>query len=455
MEAPRYKALLLLLIFDVVIKNCSCFHNFRQRPCYLNWRLKCAEAGPTSIPSSKRSSMNEKMLERAKILREEASALESPKDSPVFANTTDLQVEDGGIKILRDEFVSRFPVERLTANTSIFTLGAFETKDVAASSTSTEYTSVLVERDAEQKKQKLQLDKISGEATRKKSIATPSIQDMSKIIDIAISQLSEPQPILESTRMDASALVGEIDYSNITSIFSALNSLSDSTQRMNISSIENALVKTVDSNNNVVYELQDVDKYLKIYLNWAQREAFKLWTWMLYVAVDKDAIENKSDFKFLEIAFISYLLDLANSAGAEGEQELFDDLIGSYKSGNYHLRADFLKAMVTRSVPSIAEMERLVASENDAIVKEDDITMQPQMALWRVSTLKRLKSTDPSAVKQREIMWGITNETYPVTDTVESVKVLTPSPVLKDAALAGEIFAAEPLVAYQVRGNVV
>lgn len=459
MAAPRYKAFLLLLIFDLLVRSCSGFHNLRQKLCHLNWRLKCAETGPTPTPSSKRSSMNEKMLERAKLLREEASALESPKDAPVLANTIDLPEDNGGIKILRDEFVSRFPVERLTANTSIFTLGAFDSKEAAESSTSTEYVSVLVERDAEQKKQKLQLDKISGEATRKKSIGTSNREEVDNLIDIAIRQLSDAEPKLEKNAepmserkpISVDAVAAAIDYSNVTSIFVALNFLTDSTCPMISTSIEDALVKATDSNNEVVYELQDVDTFLKKHLAWYQREAFKLFSWMLYLAVDRDAIENKADFKFLEIACISYILDMAN-CGSEGEQRLYEDLATSFKSGNYHLRADFLKAMVTKSVPSVAELRRLSIVDAESLLKENDVSLEPQMALWRLTTLERLTSMDPSAVKQREIMWGIKNA--PVFNTViGSEGVALSTSILEDVVFKGAELEGEPVAVYQVRSK--
>ena len=76
------------------------------------------------------------------------------------------------------------------------------------------------------------------------------------------------------------------------------------------------------------------------------------------------------------MAVVSCFLDLSNSDGID--QDLSDGSL-SLMNRNYHLRADFFKAIVTKSAPSITELEMITKAENVSVVVDTGI-MLPSMA---------------------------------------------------------------------------
>lgn len=157
--------------------------------------------------SSKRSRFNEKLIETAKKLREEALELEKlnqlllmPPQNNIKSNsindTTVVQKEDSisttKSKLVGEEFIGRFPIEKMLNTTNIFTMGAFSSDssnkniknkdgdvdlytellgDLSNNSTSTysnngTYQSVLADRGADSSKKQILLDKLSGNEMR-------------------------------------------------------------------------------------------------------------------------------------------------------------------------------------------------------------------------------------------------------------------------------------------------
>ena len=137
------------------------------------WRtLKLHSSSPRRGVSAEheRSRYNEKLINDAKKLRDEILVLElqSRKDiSKGEITEQGLNAETSGSNsFIRDEFISRFPIERTLNTTTIFTLGSFQsgsssTSNISEASNGT-YVSVLVEREIEKERKEAFLDKISG-----------------------------------------------------------------------------------------------------------------------------------------------------------------------------------------------------------------------------------------------------------------------------------------------------
>jgi hypothetical protein len=174
------RSLLFLVIFES-LQSCLGLLQHLQKPrSPLHWDTKlCSLESSTSEVSgeSKRSRFNEKLLLDAKRLREEAAEFE--KISKLPNNQTDDEIRGGtsnGTSIrATDEFIGRFPIEKVVNTTNVFTMGAFNSDISSLSATvfNGTYMSVLVERESDSTKKKLFLDKISGEILRnKKEIAS-------------------------------------------------------------------------------------------------------------------------------------------------------------------------------------------------------------------------------------------------------------------------------------------
>ena len=370
--------------------------------------------------------MNEKMLERAKKLREEALKLEN------LEKVSD-EVDESSTKSLREEFVSRFPIERLTANTSIFSLGAFTEGSSAIVSTNGTYVSVLAVRDVDKKEQKLKLDKISGESLRSKRAITSLLDELqslsapAKTTDAPKVHSGDDVDTIKPTQKESYRPELNVDQSRVGNIpFAALDLVCDSDTR---ELFERALVNVTDANGVIRYELQSISKYEQNF-PWLERMALRAISWMILEA-EHNEIAQDEDFKYLQMAFLSSVADKSR-LGVDEILEIsnatdFANIIGRE---NYQLRADYLKAAVTGQAPSLDDLIKQCGID---IVRHVDSEESNELFLWRAATVNRLISSDPQYVQERALLWNLLPATATATATAATVataeKELVPSSI--------------------------
>lgn len=424
--AATCQALLVIFLIDVV-QRCNGY--LHQKPHLMSkalpkWKLRCSESvgtPPTSTPS-KRSSMNEKMLDRAKKLRDEALELEGLNTNSTAAAETTVKTaqasSSAAVKTSRDEFVSRFPVERLTANTSIFTLGAFVSNTTKSETVSNgTYVSVLAERTSDRATQKLKLDKLSGEVTRKKNIAAESIPKLlsQSSVPASVAKVIKKVPELETigevlkvkqNNAEGSVPDAAIGSCNRTLLFDTLDAVCNADVSVSSVSLQKCLREiTVDGE--IKYELVDPAEQERDFSFWPATVLFKFLSWLVFIDVDSSIPENKADMKYLETAFLSNIRDLTMVEKDEANIERFTALLEDLGRSQFQLRADFLKASCTGQAPNIAELEDLIARRPKAREGEES---QDEMTLWRQATLNRLLSKKAEASLERKLLWGIDDE---------------------------------------------
>jgi hypothetical protein len=460
------QALLVIFLIDLVQRSNGYLH---QKPQIISkalpkWKLRCSESvgtPPTSTPS-KRSSMNEKMLERAKKLRDEALELEGLNSNSTASETKvdTAQASSSAVKTSRDEFVSRFPVERLTANTSIFTLGAFVSNTTKSDTVSNgTYVSVLAERTSDRANQKLKLDKLSGEVTRKKNLAADSIPKLLSQDSVSVSavkvkaKVPEPDMIKEVLNIKennavGSALGAAIGVCNRTILFDTLDAVCNSDTSVSSAALVSCL-REVIVDGEIKYELVDPAQQERDFSFWPATVLFKFLSWLVFIDVDKNIPENKADLKYLETAFLSNIRDLTMAEKDETNIERFTALLEDLGRSQFQLRADFLKASCTGQVPNIAELEDLIARRPKP--REGDDT-QDEITLWRKATLNRLLSKKVEAALERKLLWGVVDE-------MKSTAVMTPPVDTAQNVLSGDspfeypAFAPYPAAPDMIAGN--
>lgn len=368
---------------------------------YSKRRLYCTGSNPVPKPSQPgRSNMNEKMLERAKKLREEALKLEN------LENISD-EIYESGTKLLREEFVSRFPIERLTANTSIFSLGAFTEGSSANVSKNGTYVSVLAVRDVYKKEQKLKLDKISGESVRSKRAITSLFDELqslsapAKTIDLPKVHSGDVVDTIKPIQKESYRPELNVDQSRVGNIpFAALDLMCDSDTR---EMFLKTLVNVTDANGVVRYELQSISKYEQNF-PWLERMALRAISWMILEAEHNEIVKDE-DFKYLQMAFLSSLADKTKL----GVDELLEfsnatDVARMIGRETYQLRADYLKAAVTGKAPTLDDLIKQCGID---IVRNVDSEESNELFLWRAATVNRLISSDPQFVQERALLWNL------------------------------------------------
>lgn len=375
--------------------------------------------------------MNEKMLERAKKLRDEALQLEN------FGSLAD-DAAKSSTKSSREEFVSRFPIERLTTNTSIFSLGAFTDSSRTNASSNGTYMSVLADRDIDQAQQKSKLDKISGESLRTKRAISSLIDELQSLsappnkIDVPKLHSEDDSDTRKAVITDSKQTAVKTAQSRVGDIpFATLDLVCDSDTK---DMFEKTLVNVTDKNGVVRYKLQSVSNYVSNF-SWLEGAALRAISWM-FLEAEHDGIGKDEDFKYLQMAFLSALADKTRLY-ADDLLEFTNatDIPRLIGRENYQLRADYLKAVVTGKIPSAAGLAALLESRtflNSTISEEAD-----EMYLWRSATLNRLQSQDPQLINERTLLWNLMPSTETETE-ITSKEVIAGNEI-------GEVGSQSPL----------
>lgn len=435
-------ALFPLFFFHFLQSSFGLLHQRPQisRP-YLKFKLHCTGSSPVSEPPQPgRSNMNEKMLERAKKLRDEALQLENLGSIADDATKSSTQSS-------REEFVSRFPIERLTANTSIFSLGAFTDSSRTNASSNGTYMSVLADRDVEKAQQKSKLDKISGESLRTKRAISSLIDELQSLsapankIDVPKSHSEDDSKAAKKDSQQSAVKTAQSKVGDMS--FAMLDLVCDSdTKEM----FEKTLVNVTDANGVVRYKLQSVSKYVSNF-SWLEGAALRAISF-LFLEAEHDGIKEDEDFKYLQMAFLSALADKTRMY-ADDLLEFTNttDIPRLIGRENYQLRADYLKAVVTGQIPSVAGLMALLESRSfiDSTISE----APDEVYLWRTATLNRLQSQDPQFINERALLWNL----LPATETEREItlSLMQPEAVITENEV-GEVGSQSSLLDVQNDG---
>ena len=407
--------------------------------------FRCTEGGdviPLSKNSeSKRSKMNQMMLDKAQKLRDEAFALEEANKiaEAVAASVTapeSVKNDNSGKsnnKASGEEFVGRFPVERLTLNTPIFTLDAFKANGTTDEVVNGTYVSVLVERESDKLLQKLRLDKISGEAVRSRRENPSSLSDSPVVQTMEGSKIDLAE---QETQQDQ--IKSQLSFNSpfMTKKYKALLSYEFPC------TIDSTLKKIVKSNGDEGFELQTLDGYFNTAVDvWYVRLFIKFLVSLILLTSDEKAPRYEEDRKYLELSIGSLLNELLSfqKIGEANEDDLKDIFLEleAANSKFIYYRADYLKAKVTGSVPSITELQKLLATTvvPDGFDKKNDDIYQ-----WRLATISRLQSGTPLAEEQRKFLWNI----QPALSTVYHSPDVAVIPVGGDSILSEKVSLSAP-----------
>ena len=363
------------------------------------------------MPDSKRSRMNQEMLERARKLRDEASemevaskALEQIASAVKLPESTSTSSSSKSTKSTGEEFISRFPVERLTANTSIFTLGAFQTNATVEDISNGTYRSVLVDREKYTSKQKSQLDKLSGEAVRSKVI-----KDSNTASKAFMNEAKGLVPIEEATVESESEV--KVDRGRIPSAYEV--ALSDMTEQ----SMMKALNKIIDSDGTERFELKTKEQYCSdLNMPWFRKQALS--SAAAVFAMNEKSLNEQYSIALFEFATFTVLED-----SAEDKPESFP-VVGKIFDNSVYRRADLINARVSGKTPSLPDL-KLLLEQAESESAENDPFLEPTCVTWLRSTIERLEEKSVFAIKERELIWGIkpTEEEIIYLSKVEAIPI--------------------------------
>ena len=189
------------------------------------------------------------------------------------------------------------------------------------------------------------------------------------------------------------------------------------------------LVNVTDANGVVRYKLQSVSKYVSNF-SWLEGAALRAISWM-FLEAEHDGIGKDEDFKYLQMAFLSALADKTRMY-ADDLLEFTNatDIPRLIGRENYQLRADYLKAVVTGQIPSVAGLQALLESRTfiDSTISE----ASDEVYLWRSATLNRLQSQDPQFIKERALLWNLLPVTETETETEITHSLIQPEAVITE-----------------------
>ena len=418
------------------------------------WRtLKLHSSSPRRGVSAEheRSRYNEKLINDAKKLRDEILVLElqSRKDiSKGEITEQGLNAETSGSNsFIRDEFISRFPIERTLNTTTIFTLGSFQsgsssTSNISEASNGT-YVSVLVEREIEKERKEAFLDKISGMSSSNLRATDSMTRGVNSPESIIETMLGPEVKILKksSTTVKQLPIVRSQEKEPFNDIISAFQLSIETQMTMKLekagllydpsdypkpepaavltTSLDSCLLKSKGADGVDKYELMTVDSILNsASTGWTSKILLQAFSWIMLSSVDRKLIRNKDDVRILEASLASVLIDFLAIKDEQGFMLDNDSTKGidaslktelaflSYvRDATYraYLKADWIKFKLRQEIPNAAALQLLISAQASA---SDDISVD-MLTLWRMTTLERLLGVTQEALNEREAIWGM------------------------------------------------
>jgi hypothetical protein len=457
-----FRSLIFVILYGSFYQSYGWFpqRSLSQSHFYRDLKLRCSESSDTN--DGKRSRFNERLLSDAKLLREEALKLEKIEKDAVHAlqikssdtsfstniNTTATAIES---KFIGEDFVGRFPIEKVVNNTNVFTMGAFASdKSTITEVNNGTYVSVLVERNADKQQKKQFLDQITGLTAKDAAKAAANVaakegkipvNNMLKMNEIQVPTIEKAIPnskIEEKEESESDKSISETPLS-LTSIFKSSVSFLEATSL----SLEDLLDKSSDG----TYQFKNVNNlYNSIDDIWLYRPLLRI---LVYVFVYSDITqtsENKDDLKILEISAVSFINDVTRELSTEIANgnlnakfpefaksiednsifETFPQYFSSLSENFYNavsteilkkifLRADYIKYKINKEIPSYD-----ITEEAKGYILEFQLG-QELLVQWRTATMQRLMNVNSGRVN--EIIWDIKRVIQPIIEEEEAQTV--------------------------------
>lgn len=469
----------LQVCFIVIFLTYSYGLTISSQRCW-NSKLYCTNSKRDSGRESKRSRYNEKLISDAKKLRYEVSLLEVQKTKDVTTGEEtkmdSMDVDNSSnSSFMREDFISRFPIERLLDTSNIFTLGSFKSDSSGTSNASDgangTYISVLVERETEKVRKEAFLNKISGmtssnqKVLESRTLSTSSPMEMTDILsDAEIAFTTKPStiakqlPIVRSQEKKMSNdIISSFQLSIETQMTMKLEKAGLSYDPLDYpkpvpaavltASLNSCLLKVKGADGLDKYELNTVDSILKsANTGWASEMLFRAFSWIMLSSVDRNLIKNKDDIRILEASFASVLIDflaIKNDQGflpdsystPEIDVSLNTELafLSYVRDATYraYLKADWIKFKLRQEIPNITALQLLIASEASS---SDDLSVD-MLTLWRITTVERLLGVTQEVLNEREALWNMKPEISSTAAANDMVNIPTADPLLVEKGL--------------------
>jgi hypothetical protein len=379
--------------------------------------IRCKDGISDPTPSDMRSRFNEKMLNEAKKLREEASELEKvdklqlgQHQSPPAEEEKDLN-DASERKTFRKDFVSNFPSPK-QLNTDELTLNGtssnFSSVVALGEQSADSYVSVLAER------------------------APPTTEEESylqKIVDIGRRGMQEQDPV-DATPVSGSAMEDlsasimrgrETKGSSSNELMRALDDLieiklkeeyQNSGKFYDPSNIRKPPVATVLPASSSKYVVEDPrgkannklasisDALQSPFITFGDKLLLRLILLLFSTDVaDKTSARNVEDIKILEMSLVCFLRLFAERDPEEMSPSVY------FKNFEFRLYmiADWLRYELKQEVPTVEEIQKLLPND----FASGDVSF---LTLWRLATIRRLCDMTEEAAGEREAVWGTKSE---------------------------------------------
>ena len=340
------KVFVLLLV--ILVESYSFVHGFlRLEPLILKLNVRKFKFSCTDgkIPATQGSigRLNEKLLNEARKLRNEAEILES--QDRTFVNAT----SEAAISNIRSEFVVDKPmiVQKIS--------GGFNVSTKLNTSDSANYRSILTSGDEASARKNL-ADKLSGEAPL-------FVRDIQNNFD-------------DSTELDS---------------------------RSSFRKGYRAYIDTEIRSRKPWTQTSSVDELYGSMEPWITRQGVKVVVSAFMLGFDRKSFDSIGETAILEyaIAFTAYGLQ---GYAADSKDLLPDGNQVSFIFDEVFYRADVLRYRKTGLVPSIDELQNTLLDSPGAALDASILT--DLMIQWKSATLKRLTSENPEDRADRQQIWG-------------------------------------------------
>lgn len=448
MELRIITCCIIFQLFQTCNGFLPCFHKAKT-----NRLFSSGNSNFDSNQVTKKGRFNDKLIDEARRLREEASALEKQDPSQTIDVDYLPNIEGGG-KLYDDDFVSKFPRSK-ALNTSISLLGNATTSNLlfanrALNSSDIPYVSVLIDRQIIKTPSEIFISKINENTVQSTEVAVPIASNTyeAQSLDKSASKTISVKPTNIWIVAIESTVIGMM-----TEFLAAKGEKYEesrfprpSPQTILPSCTEMCIITTKGTDG---VSLDSVDGVLEAFkANFLLKALVRVTLFFLTLDVEKSTLQNQNDLRFLEVATASLILDWY---GKINDLDTFDLLL-YVKDFEYRLYfiADWLYYKVYEKLPTETELQRLISGNVENIVDVDILTV------WRLATLDRLSSCTQEAIDTRRSLWGMSSVTpVAVQDVFVSTAKAIPTDPVREKGLLGRLndYLDQQLVAARIDLN--
>jgi hypothetical protein len=356
-----------------------------------------------------KSRFNEKIIDEARRLREEASELE--KQDPSQSYDVDYTpISEVGGKLFGQEFVSRFPTSK-AQNASISLVENAKTANSLLSneirnSSDLPYISVLIDREVVKTPSEIFISRMSENVVRnvQETAIIESTTFAARSLNLSTSETTSVKPtnqMIVNIESRIKEMIVEL-LATTGEMYEESKFPRPSPRTILPSCIETCTIKKKGTNGDL-FSLNSVDSVLESYkADFSLKTLVRTTLFFLTFDVEKSIIRNQDDVKFLEVATASFILDCFDKSDLLENLEILSYL----KDFEYRIYfiADWLQYKVNEKLPTDTELQKLISGKAEAISSSTEVDI---LTLWRLATLDRLSSSTPEALDTRSFLWEI------------------------------------------------